>query len=440
MHRIFLVLCVYFLFHQPLFAAAQDQPYWYKASKLIETGDYAGAYLEVQDLLQKSPDNVLLLRVKGVCLLETGQHDAAVQVLRHATTLDPESIACKYYLGQALAYRGSVPEAMDILQMIVSDYPETDYGKMAAEILPQLKELEQSTAAVQDIRRWSVYGALSSEYDDNITLRAKNSSDEGPTDSMRITYSFYGELRLPDQKIDPWPFTVGIGYSLYGTEILRSELSYYDLFSNNLSLFVEHNGTLFDKFYSLRFDSSYTDTRVDWTKYSNVAGLQLSFGYQWHKRVYSKFLTAWDNRRYENDSPYPEWYSQDGEEYRAGIMNYLYLFDNSLVLGLNYTYRKIHSEGDQNVLRSNDLSFSVTKNLPFDIRIIGVVNYSQEDYPDYFPDGRLDDIWAFSFSLEKDIWECMMLNLNYTYGTADSDEEYTDYRRNVVGLTLTTAF
>jgi len=85
----------------PLDAA---QEYWQTAAELVQAGEYAAACQVVDGLLADRPDDVLLLRIKGICLLETERETEAVSVLRHATEIEPTSVACRYYLAQALAY------------------------------------------------------------------------------------------------------------------------------------------------------------------------------------------------------------------------------------------------------------------------------------------------------------------------------------------------
>ncbi len=430
---LFLLLVALLLPYQ-LFA---KEVYWQKAGSLVNAGDYGRAYDEVKKLLKTRPDDVLLLRIQSVCLMETGYHDAAVMVLLKALEIDPDSVACQYYLGQALAYRGSIREAVIVLAKVISLAPESEYGRFAREILPELEALEDSSQAISDDNRWNVYlrGALS--YDDNVVLRPSSSDDNTPTESLFFNYSFYAEIRWPDQKIDNSPLTIGLGYSLSGSEYEDHDFAAYDLFSQDLNLFFSRSGTIFDRFYNGRLDLHASDTRLGWRDYSKISGTKLSFQYNWHEMVASTLFTSWDNREYENDTEWAQYYSLDGDEYDVGLHNYIYLMDNNFIVGLNYSYRVVNAEGYQNELRSNDATLSLTVNLPFELRLYGQESYQQADYPEYYPVGRLDDIWTFYTSLQRSFFsDLLSLELSYTYSTADSDADYARYERNIFSAAL----
>lgn len=419
---------------------AQDD-FYQQVTRLINAKEYAGAYQEAQRLLEQRPDDIYLLRVKGVCLMEAGYQDQAVAVLRKAVALDPDSVSSRYFLGQALAYRGSIREAVAILETVVSLAPESAYARNTQTILPQLLQLIETEQVIADEQRWNAYFRAAFEYDDNVPLRASNSPFDSPTDSWRLSYSFYGEARFPDQKIDKMPFTLGLGYSLSGSEYERSEFDIYDLFSNDVSLFVSRDGTLFDNFYSVRLNLHATDTKLGWDPYSKIAGTGLSFQYNWLGMVASTLSASMDSKDYEEDTEFPEYYSLDGKEYNFGFFNSIYLLDNRLVLGLNYNYRKMDAEGIQAELRSNDLSGSITVSLPLRLRLYAYLGYQQEDYPDYYPVARLDDVWTVYTSLQRPIWqEKLFLELGYTYSTANSDYEYAEYRRNIFSAGLNLSF
>jgi len=419
---------------------AQDD-FYQNVTQLINTKDYAGAYKEAQELLEQRPNDIYLLRIKGVCLMEAGYQDQAVAVLRKAVDLDPDSVASRYFLGQALAYRGSIREAVSILEKVISMAPESAYARKTEAILPQLLQLIETEQVISDEQRWNTYFRTAFEYDDNVPLRASNSPGDSPTESWRFSYSFYGEVRFPDQKIDKMPFTLGLGYSLSGSEYERSEFGIYDLFSNDVSLFISRDSTLFDNFYNIRLNLHATDTRLGWDPYSRIAGTSLSFQYNWLGMVASTLSASVDSKDYDEDTEFPDYYSLDGKEYNFGFFNSIYLLDNRWVLGLNYNHRRMEAEGIQAELRSNDLSGSITTTLPLLIRLYAYLGYQQEDYPDYYPVGRLDDIWTVYASLQRPVWrEKLFLEMGYTYSTASSDYDYAEYQRNIFSVGLNLSF
>jgi hypothetical protein len=420
----------------PYTYAAVDTPYWQPVVEFLQTGDYASAYDQIQTLLESRPGDALLLRFKGVCLMETGYNEAAVTVLYDALEAAPNSVATKYYLSQALAYRGSVLESIRLIDEIIEMAPDSQYAQLASSVLPELEALTVTITAVPDVRRWNLYARVGTEYDDNVPVRSNDSDETTTQDSWKFIYSFYGEVRFPDQKIDSKPFTLGLGYSLSGTEYEEDLYKGYDLFSQALSLFLSHDGTWLERFYNIRLETRFNTTKLGWDDYSDVGSLDLSFSYYWHEQITTTFISSWSNKSYEDDTEYPEYYSRDGNEYDFGLRNYFYLMQNKLVLGLHYLYRNEDAEGYQSELRSNDLTGSIAYSLPYDVRLTGSIIYQQEDYPEYRPVGRLDNVWTFNSGLEytwKDIWTA---ELYYQYATADSDQDLGDYQRNIVGIGL----
>lgn len=150
-------------------SSAAEAGFYDKASQLMNGKDYVAAHQEIQELLKERPEDIFLLRNKGVCLMESGQHDAAVKVLQRAVTIDPESISCHYFLGQALSYRGSIREAVAALESVLALAPDSTYAQQVKTILPQLWELIDSAAVIRDENRWNLYFSTAADYDDNVS-------------------------------------------------------------------------------------------------------------------------------------------------------------------------------------------------------------------------------------------------------------------------------
>jgi hypothetical protein len=419
---------------------AGEESYWQPVAADIQAGRYAEAYSKVDHLLEQYPGDGLLLRIKGICLLETEYFDAAVAVLEDALDADPASIASRYYLGQALAYRGSIREAIAVLEEMKRRAPDSEYVRLAEPALVELHNLVDSEAVLPDSRRWYLYGRVATEYDDNVPLRPNNSSDDSDKESWSLAYSLYGEYRFPDQKIDQGPVTLGFGYSLNGNEYERSLFHGYEMFSHGLSVFVSHAGNLLEKFYDLRLEGRYTFTRLGGEEYSRVGSLNSSFSWNWYDQASSTASLGWSRLIYEDDGEFPEYYSNDGDEYSLGLQNYLYLLENRLTLGLNYQYRIRNTKGCQNDLRSNDVTGSLTLALPWSLRLHTDLTYQQEDYPDYRDVSRLDNIWTWYTSLEYVFLRYLTLELGYTHATADSNLDFAQYRRNVFTIALSASY
>ena len=437
-----ILLIVLLIISIPSPTLSAEEPYWQSVIPYFQANDFEGAYTELEKLLKTKPDDALLLRLQGVSLMELGDFDLATKILERSVTLDPESIASRYYYAQALAYQGSILTAIDVLNEIIQLAPGSEYANQSQAILPELENLAGSLRAVPDVRRWNLYANISEEYDDNVPGRANNSLLDTPKDSWRTTYTLYGEYRVLDEKIDASPLSLGGGYSLNGSKYSRSSFSVYDLFSQDFNIYLRKSDSLWERFYTATLQGSYSDTNLDGDDYSNIGSLVGSFNYYWHERITSKFILGWYKNNFEDDSEYPELYSRDGNTYKVGLENYLYLMNNRLILGLHYIYRKEDTEGQIFNIRSNDLTGSFNVYLPWKVNLSGSIMYQQEDYTNYTPNPkRLDNLWTFYASLERPIWkDWLTLGVNYTYNTADSNLDFAEYRRNTVGISLSASY
>ena len=437
-----ILLIVLLLISIPSPTLSAEEPYWQSVIPYFQANDFEGAYAELEKLLKAKPDDALLLRLQGVSLMELGDFDLAAKILERSVSLDPESIASRYYYAQSLAYQGSILNAIDMLKEVIQRAPGSEYASQSQAILPELENLAGSLRAVPDERRWNVYVNISEEYDDNVPGRANNSALDTPKDSWRTTYTLYGEYRVLDQKIDASPLSLGFGYSLNGSKYERSSFSVYDLFSQDFNIYVKKSDRLWERFYTATLQGNYSDTNLDGDDYSNIGSLVGSFNYYWHERITSKIILGWNKNNFEDDSEFPEFYSRDGNSYKVGLENYFYLMNNRLILGLHYTYRKEDTEGQIFKIRSNDLKGSFNVYLPWKLNLSGSIMYQQEDYTNYTPDPkRLDNLWTFYTSLERPIWkDWLTLGISYTYNTADSNLDYAEYRRNTFGISLSASY
>lgn len=420
---------------------AQDEtPYWQRAAVLLNSQQYREAFAETNLLLNKHPNDVVVLRIQGVCLMELGRLDEAVATLQRGLEIEPESVACRYYLAQALAYRGSLLEAVKHLEVILAMAPQSEYGKQAGQVLPEIQSMILAGQAVRDANRYNVYLKIGEEYDDNVAARAETSKDTSENESWRTTYTFYGEIRYPDQEIDNSSFSLGLGYALDGSYHHSSPLDQYDLFANTVNLFIRTTGTLYESPYRLQIQTKYTDTNLSNDAFSNVIGLFGIVDYQWHQQVSTAITGAWSDKNYAEDTIYPEYFSRDGDEYRIGLKNNVTVCKNHLILGLDYSYRFNDSDGSQYVLKSHDLTGSVKAALPWLLQFHGQVAYQEHDYPEYVqdPPGRLDDIWTYYISLQRYLWnDQMTVDISFTHTTSSSTQEFAEYDRSVFGIGIT---
>jgi tetratricopeptide (TPR) repeat protein len=417
---------------------ASAEPYWQRAGECLRAGNYGEAYTEAQAALKDRPNDSVLLRISGVCLIEMDRAQEATATLRRALKIEPDSVASRYYLAQALAVQGSLTEAIQLLDEVIARAPESEYARLAHGVLPDLNATVATTAAVPKTRRWNVYGRFSEEYDDNVTLRAKDDPNLDAVKSWREVYSGYVELRPLDEALQPTPFTLGVGYSIYATKHHEEEVRDYDVFSQNGSVFLSRNRQMGSKPYTARIYGDFTDTELGEEAYSKIFEAGVTVDYQWFRSGVVSPGFTWQSQDFEDDTEYPDYFSRDGNDYRASLRHDLYLARGNVILGVAYAYHWNDTDGRQFQLESNDFEGSLKLSLPLGLRFYGTVEYREEDYTDFTPEPkRLDDIWTYYAALSQRLWkDAARAEIHYTHEASNSNLDFSDYERNVVGFAL----
>jgi tetratricopeptide (TPR) repeat protein len=433
-----LVLALVALISCPAFAAEGD--HWQKAGELIQAGNYSQALQEVDRLLGERPGDVLLLRFKGICHLQLNDLDSSVKSLKEALQKDPNSVAARYYLAQAYAYRGNVLLAIELLTEVREKAPGSRYAEQAARVLPELQSLAVTAQAVSDNKRWNVTLRSGGEFDDNAMARSDNDPDVTHTDTWRFISSAYLEIRPVDQNVDRTPVTGGLAYSIYQSLHERTEaFEEFDLTSQTARVFLRRSDRAWGKPVKFEVYGDYTDSRLGNHSYGQDVSTGASLHWQWAPwaTVSPSYSIKWKDFR--NDTTAPEQFSRDGHEQSFGVSNRIYAFQNSVVLGTSYYYRRAQARGSQFDIDSHDIGGNVNVSLPWQWGLFAGVTYSTEDYVQFVPEPtRADDSLSVSASLSRPLWNPnLMMEFNYNYTTADSNIDFSGYSRQTFGVAFT---
>ena len=387
-----------------------------------------------QGMVMKAMNDELERSVKE---LQLNDLDGSIKSLRGALQKDPNSIASRYYLAQAYAYRGNVLLAIDLLNEIREKAPGSRYAEQAARVLPDLQNLAVTAQAISDNKRWNVSLRSGGEFDDNPMARSDNDPDVTHTDTWRFVTSTYLEIRPLDQNIDRTPMTAGLAYAIYQSLHERTEVfEDFDLTSQTAKLFLRRGDRAWGKPFKFEVSGDYTNTRLGHHDYSQDIGLTGSFSLQWMPwaTVSPSYSIRWKDFR--NDTILPEQFSRDGHEQSFGVSNHFYTFNNSVVWGASYYYRRADTRGSQFDIDSHDVGGTVNVSLPWQWGLFAGVTYSTEDYVQFVPEPtRADDSLSVSASLSRPLWDPnWMVEFSYNYTTADSSVEFSGYSRQTFGV------
>ncbi len=415
----------------------------------IKTEDYGSAIAAANSALIRSPKDSTLLRLKGVALMEQDQVDEAVRVLREAGSLDPDSIACRYYLGQALAYQGQVHESVRLLEEVQARAQQSEYAQMAAQVLPELRLLSQTTEEIPGTstetpakKRFSFNLRLAAEYDDNVPFRANGSPDSSPQESSRLLGSVYLEARPFDQRLDQLPLTLGVAYYGYQSLHERDTLQDYDVTQHGALTYLEHSGVIGNKPYQVRLGGRYEYTEVGYHPYSQNFGLDVSASFQPVSWTVTSLRYALAQENYDLDTILPEFYSRDALSQTIGATQFFYLWKNRVMLGLGYALEMDDTEGSQFQENSHQFTVLTQVALPWRLTLKNTVEYLSETYLDFSPTPRrADDVWRFTTTLSRPLWiDAVTAELGYLYETSGSNKGFADYRRSIYSLGISYNF
>jgi len=415
---------------------------------MIKAQDYSAGLQATDAQLASAPRDATLLRLKGICLMEKNQTDEAVKVLRQAVALDSQSIACRFYLAKALAYQGATIEAVQLLEEVVKAAPDSEYGRLATEVLPQLRQLAQTVeqvpadASALHPRRYSVNLRVAGEHDDNVPYIAKNEGGSRPKDSFRLATSTYLEFRPLDQKIDATPVTLGLGYAGYVSFHDRPSMRAFNVEQDAVLAYLSRAGTVLEKPYEFRVGGRFDYTELDRHLYSRSARLDTSFTLQpanWAVSVL-QYSAAWTN--FADDTILPALFARDGREQSLGFTQYIYLWENRLLLGVGYAYVWDGTTGQLFHESCHHITLSAQVSLPWRLTFKAFGEYRHETYFDYVPaPHRLDDIFSVTAAISCPVViDNLTAEFAVTSESADSAQGFAAYRRNVVSLALNYSF
>ncbi|TDU81537.1 uncharacterized protein DUF560 [Prosthecobacter fusiformis] len=433
-------------------ALAQLSPTHQKLAYVVREGDPIRTIDAADSVLKQTPEDVTALRVKAIALMDQDQLPEAISLLRQAVKIDPESVACRYYLAEALATNGELAESLVLLDQVKVRAPDSEYARRADIVLPELREMVVQTGATYDEtigsamvqvtteppKRFKAQIRAALEYDDNVAARSDDSSFSGPESSGRGVLGWALDFTPLQQQLDESPLTLGLTYDGYQSWHERGRLTAFDVNQNILGAYLDRQGELAGLPYRARLGGAWEYTQVGDEFFNYALGLRAQFDLQWKPWTLTSLRYDYDYKNFSEDTILPATFSRDGSYHHAGVDQYFYLCQNRLILGVGYAYRWADTTGKQFETSAHTANISMQVELPAKITWRASVNYASEDFNQYTPDPqRFDNAWMFSTSLSRPIFtDNLSVELSYNYTIADSSVAFAEYQRQVLGLGL----
>lgn len=381
----------------------------------LEQLDEAQQWVAWAEKEKVKPKDIAYL--KGLLLMKQKQYHEAITSLQAAKTGSPETDQqIEMQIAIAYAQSGKTKEAGENLKAIVTRYPGTDAAAFATEYNQQL-----STAAPS--KRWNIYAGVSYLYDDNVTLKSResgastdtrNQRDSGITENLRLEY----DLPVADQ------WSANLQYALQNNNYFR--IHDYNMLVNGLTAnFINRNDLGL-----LALPLNITHTALDYRNYS----LQVSFK-PTITAIFSQQHLGQFSIGYSYRDMLQKDYSAD-ENRTASIFNlqtgYIYLFADGLGM-FNLRGEGFYENADGREWRNlggrlgSDLLIPVTKGT----KLIFTAEGAWQNYPDSITN-RHDTTVTASASINQQLTTNLYLNLQYYYTRALSNVDLYDYQRNVI--------
>lgn len=379
-----------------------------------EQMDDAWQWVEWAEKERVRPKDIAYL--KGLLLARQKRYQEAIASFQSARTgLAETDQQIDLQIALLYAQSGKGRDAKESLKAIVTRYPGTDAADFAA-------EYDQRISTADPLKRWNIYAGVSYMYDDNATLKSRNSGASSDTRNPHDNaVSEYLRLEYDSPLAGQW--SANLQYALQNNNYTR--LHDYNMMVQGLTTSLinrSENGLL-----ALPLNLSHTT--LDYRDYSfqvsfkptltaifNSSNLgQLSLGYAYRDMLQNNDLPANDRT--------------------ASIFNlqagYIYLFADGRGL-VNLRGEGFYENTTGNEWRNRGARVGVDLLAPItgSTKLILTAESCWQQYLD--SSSRRDTTVVASATLNQQLTTHIYLNLQYYFTRAMSNVDLYDYQRNVV--------
>ncbi len=405
------------------------------AAELFQAGEYEQALDALEPLLQKYPQDALLIRYKAMTLDRLGRSEEAIKLFQNLLKNNPEHIPSRYFLGQAYERTGNTEAAAREWKTVAEQGKETPYGKWAEESLKRI-----GTAAKpekKEAKRLHVSARYGYEYDSNVILKPEDRQLAGGGDKNAGRHTLDAIVRyrafstrdiavdlfyavgqtLHDDSLDEFNFTS----QEFGTE-LRKRLK---LLGKEVTLGTKYEflaGFLNGDLFSIRNRFTFSaDSRL--TRQTRTV-------------LYARLTPA----NYGPDGSNPPQTSRDGIYTDYGITQYWYTSDFKRYIYMREEYNRADVRGGNFELRGQTTRAGLYTPLFWNTDLDFSAGFEFNKYPRFTSlsaldtDRRRDLNWDLYVSLTHYLTPQLGLRGFYRYINADNRNGFFEYDRHIGGV------
>ena len=411
-------------------------------AEFFRADDYERAVEALGPILDKYPDDPLVLRYKAMTLDRLGRSKEAVALYQKLLTHSPDHVPTRFFLGEAYERLGRRDDAIKEWRWVAQHSPAEEYRQWAQEGLARVGAVAEAPAKR---KRWTLVGDLGWDWDSNVILK--------PDDKALATTG--------DQNAGRFSVDLGVRYRALEERDLQVDLAY----TSRQSL---HDDSLDD------FNFTSQEFGVDARKRVALAGRDVTLGVRYDllggflesdlfslsnrftvsaaSRLTPHTGTVVSNRltvsNFGPDGSNPPQTSRDGLYDDLGVTQYWYTKDFRRHLFVRQEYNAAWARGGNFDRRGASTRIGVHTPVVWhtDADVSGGLQFSV--YPHFSSLSNLDAArrrdtnWDVAASLTHHLTAALDVQLQYHWINDRNRNDFFQYERHLAGvhLLLTQAF
>jgi len=403
---------------------------------LFREGRYEEALETLKPLLEKYPNDPLLLRYRAITLDRLGRSREAIAQFQKLLQQDPDHVPTRYFLGMAYAHQGDTVQAKKELEWVASKSSISTYPEWAKTALAQLK-----TAAIPAVSalRWSLHGSAGWEWDSNVLLKPndKRLALAGDQNADRFSVNLqagYRAVSNRDRLVDLF-YTTQHSFHDDGLD----ELNFT---SEEISLAAQKAGRFFGRpvGWGGRVDSAVGFLKEDLFSWTNRATLSADTRLSARTRTVFSHQFSWIN--FGPDGSNPPQTSRDGLYQDTGLTQYFYTADFQRFLFVSESYSDARVRGGNFERRGINSRVGLHTPLTSRLAADAAVGFAWNRYPRFSSLSNLDlarrrdTDWDFYVGLSRSITPRLFGRFFYRFITARNRNDFFEYDRHLTGVEL----
>ena len=406
------------------------------AASFFQEENYEMALQSLDGLIQKYPNDPLLLRYKAMTLDRMGRSQEAIKIYQNLLKSDPNHIPTHFFLGQAYARSGAREEAFKEWEWARSYGEGTPYREWAEDSLKRFN-LSKDLSLQQKPKRFTFNGMYGYEYDSNVILQPENESLANDTDKSAGRHVLDANLK----------------YRAYTSRDIALDLAYAARQSFHDDSLDEFNFTSQEFTIHPRIRNKILGKDVVFgTKYDFMAGhldgQMFSIRNRWtisaDTRLSKQTRTVpyyhFEITNYRQDGTNSSQTSRDGIYQDLGVTQYFYTRDLKRYVFIQGEYNRADVEGGNYEMRGSTARLGIHTPLVWKVDLDAMAGLQYGNYPRFSSlstldtNSRRDLDWDFYAALTRPLTSHIGVRFFYRYIEAMNRNGFYDYHRHIGGV------